>query len=104
MSVVVDVVSVAAVGAGVIFFLAGSVGMLRFPDPLSRLHAVTKADTLGLGLIVVGLLPRATDLFDAAKMVALWLAALLASSVMGQLAGRIAMRETGAPSARERLP
>ena len=35
--------------------LAGTVGLLRFPDPLSRLHALTKADNLGLGLIVLAI-------------------------------------------------
>ncbi len=33
-------------------------GLLRFPDTLTRLHALSKADNLGLGLIVLGLLPR----------------------------------------------
>ena len=42
------VVSVALV-AGAFFTLVGSVGLLRFPDFLSRLHAPTKATTLGLG-------------------------------------------------------
>jgi hypothetical protein len=37
------------------FFLAGTVGVLRFPDTHSRLHALTKADNLGLGLVAAGL-------------------------------------------------
>ena len=45
--------------------LAGTVGLLRFPDALTRLHALTKADNLGLGLIVLGLLPRADGLLGA---------------------------------------
>jgi multicomponent Na+:H+ antiporter subunit G len=49
MSFLLDVFTVAAVSAGAFFFLAGSVGLLRFPDALSRLHALTKADNLGLG-------------------------------------------------------
>ena len=48
-----------AIGAGVFFFFAGTVALLRFPDSLSRLHALTKADNLGLGFVVLGLLPRA---------------------------------------------
>ncbi|MBQ0778926.1 MAG: monovalent cation/H(+) antiporter subunit G, partial [Pseudomonas sp.] len=35
--------------AGMFFFISGTLGVLRFPDVYSRLHAVTKADTLGLG-------------------------------------------------------
>jgi multicomponent Na+:H+ antiporter subunit G len=36
------------------FFFVGVVGLLRFPDPLSRMHASTKTDTLGVGLMTIG--------------------------------------------------
>ena len=45
----------------------GTVGLLRFPDTLTRLHALTKADNLGLGLVVVGLLPQTGSLRDGLK-------------------------------------
>ena len=48
-------VSAGLVLAGAFFFLAGTVGLLRFPDVYNRLHALTKADNLGLGLVVAGL-------------------------------------------------
>jgi len=51
--------SLALIGAGMLFFLAGSIGVLRLPDLLSRLHALTKADNLGLGLVVLGLMLQA---------------------------------------------
>ena len=54
MSFALDIVTITAVSAGAFFFLAGTVGLLRFPDPLTRLHALTKADNLGLGLVVLG--------------------------------------------------
>jgi multicomponent Na+:H+ antiporter subunit G len=75
MSFLLDVFTVAAVSAGAFFFLAGSVGLLRFPDALSRLHALTKADNLGLGLVMLGLLPRAGS-FAALKLVFVWLLVL----------------------------
>ena len=56
MSLLLDLWTIVAVSAGVFFFLAGTVGLLRFPDTLTRLHALTKADNLGLGLVVLGLL------------------------------------------------
>ena len=59
MRLLLDIVTVLAVSAGAFFFLAGTVGLLRFPDSLTRLHALTKADNLGLGLVVLGLLPQA---------------------------------------------
>jgi multicomponent Na+:H+ antiporter subunit G len=87
--------TVIAVAAGIVFFLAGTVGLLRFPDSLSRLHALTKADNLGLGLIVLGLLPLAQDLQDALKLVVIWLLTLLCSAAASQLIARVARR--GAP-------
>ena len=56
MSCLLDLLRIAAVAAGAFFFLAGTVGLLRFPGCLTRLHALTKADNLGLALVVLGLL------------------------------------------------
>ena len=93
MNLVVDLFSIGATGAGVFFFLAGTVGLLRFPDPLSRLHALTKADNLGLGLIVLGLLPRAESLLAALKLVAIWALVQLAGATAAQLVGRAVRRK-----------
>src|SRR5271167_1908300 len=87
MSLVVDLFSIAAIGAGVFFFLAGTVALLRFPDSLSRLHALTKADNLGLGLVVLGLLPRASSPLAALKLIVLWALVQLSSATVAQLIG-----------------
>ncbi len=93
MSPVLDLFSIAAISAGVFFFLAGTVGLLRFPDALSRLHALTKADNLGLGLIVLGLLPRAESLLAALMLVAIWALVQLAGATAAQLIGRAVRRK-----------
>lgn len=90
MSVVLDMMTVAAVAAGAFFFLAGTVGLLRFPDTLTRLHALTKADNLGLGLVVLGLLPQAGSVRDGLKLVSIWLLVLLAGATVSQLIARTA--------------
>ena len=90
MSYALPQFTVIAVAAGVVFFLAGTVGLLRFPDALSRLHALTKADSLGLGLIVLGLLPLAPDWQDALKLVVIWLLIMLGSAAASQLIARVA--------------
>lgn len=87
-----DLFTVAAVSAGAFFFLAGSVGLLRFPDALTRLHALTKADNLGLGLVVLGLLPRVDGVLGGIKLTAIWLLALLASAAASQLIARATKR------------
>ena len=92
MSAVFDLFTIVAVTAGAVFFLAGVVGLLRFPDTLTRLHALTKADNVGLGLIVIGLLPQAGSLFAALKLLLVWLLVLLAGSTVGQMMARVARR------------
>ena len=81
-----------AIAAGAFFFLAGTVGLLRFPDALTRLHALTKADNLGLGLVVLGLLPRADGPLGALKLVVVWLLVLVAGATVSQLIARVAQR------------
>ena len=93
MSLLADLFSVVAIGAGVFFYLAGSVGLLRFPDALSRLHALTKADNLGLGLVVLGLLPRGESPLAALKLVAIWALVQLAGATTAQLIGRAVRRK-----------
>ena len=93
MNLLVDLFSIAAIGAGVFFFLAGTVGLLRFPDALSRLHALTKADNLGLGLVVLGLLPRSESLLAALKLIAIWALVQLAGATAAQLVGRAVRRK-----------
>jgi multicomponent Na+:H+ antiporter subunit G len=94
MSIAIDILSVVAICAGAAFFMAGSVGLLRFPDSLTRLHALTKADNLGLGLIVLGLLPQADSLLGGLKLVAVWLLVQLASATVAQLIAQ-ALRRRG---------
>ena len=93
MSLALDILSIVAIGAGVFFFLAGTVGLLRFPDALTRLHALTKADNLGLGLVVLGLLPRTGSLLLALKLIAIWALVQLAGATVAQLIGRAVRRK-----------
>jgi multicomponent Na+:H+ antiporter subunit G len=93
MNLVRDGLTIIAVSAGAFFFLAGTAGLLRFPDPLSRLHALTKADNLGLGLIAFGLLFQAAGLAPALRLVAIWALALLAGAIVSQLIALVAHRE-----------
>ena len=95
MKQALDILTIAAVSLGAIFFLAGTVGLLRFPDTLTRLHALTKADNVGLGLIMIGLLPRVAWPFDALKLIIVWVLVLVASAASSQLIARKVRREGG---------
>jgi len=97
MSLMLDALTIITVSAGAFFFLAGTVGLLRFPDALSRLHALTKADNLGLGLVVLGLLFQVGGPLAALKLIGVWLLALLAGATVTQLIARTA-RSGGPPA------
>ncbi len=83
--------------SGLLFFIAGSIGLLRFPDLYSRLHALTKADNVGLGLLIAGLAILAGDPLTAMKLVLVWVLVLASSAVSAYLiAQRARSRERGA--------
>ncbi len=64
---------------------------MRLPDTLARLHALTKADNVGLGLIALGVGIASSDPWFAAKCLLVWLLMLVVSSVSGVLiASRLA--------------
>ena len=97
MTVFWGIFTVSAVTTGLVFFLAGTVGLLRFPDALTRLHALTKADNLGLGLIMLGLLPQCPDIISALKLVAIWALVLFAGASTSQLIAQFVRREGASP-------
>ena len=90
-----DLASLALTGAGLVFFLAGTLGLLRFPDTFSRLHALTKADNLGLGLLALGLAFQAENWATVAKLGLIWGLALLAAGTVAQLVARAALVRGG---------
>ena len=87
-----DYLSAALLIAGAIFFLAGTLGLLRFPDVYTRLHALTKADNVGLGLMVVGLSVQAGSWAVAGKLLLIWLLVLLAGASVAHLVARGALQ------------
>lgn len=56
MDTMLDMLSWALLLGGAIFLLIGAIGVLRFPDFFTRLHAVSVCDTMGAGLILAGLM------------------------------------------------
>jgi len=88
VNLILELWTVVAVVVGAFFFFAGTVGLLRFPDSLTRLHALTKADNLGLGLVVLGLLPQVDSVSAGLKLVCIWLLVLLSGATSGQLIAR----------------
>ncbi len=87
------VLSWLALIAGVFFFVAGTVGLIRFPDAFCRLHAVTKADTLGLGLVALGLSLRSDSWQPVLVMLLVWILVMASGATACQLLGRFGLEE-----------
>lgn len=71
--------------SGGLMFIVGSIGLVRFPDTYTRIHALTKADNLGLGLIILGLIPSSFSVALTLKLLLIWLLVMLAGALSGHL-------------------
>ena len=80
-----DWAAIALITLGLFFYVSGTLGLLRLPDTYTRLHALTKADNLGLGLLMMGLLLQVDDVFWGIKLLLVWLLMLVASAVNAHL-------------------
>lgn len=89
----VQALATALLALGALFYLAGTVGLIRFPDAHSRLHALTKADNLGLGLMCAGLALVSGSLRVAGALLVIWLLGLLAATVSCHLIARAALAD-----------
>lgn len=77
---------------GALLCLAGAVGLVRFPDTLSRLHAVTKPQTLGLILALLGLALTLRTWAAITTLLIVGAAQFFTSPVSAHLVGRAAYR------------
>ena len=77
---VLDILSTVMIAISLFFFSAGTIGLLRLPDPLSRVHALTKADNVGLGFAVLAATFQAPSWPTAFKLLLIWLLVLAAST------------------------
>lgn len=56
MTVLIYVLAGIIISLGAFFLLVGSIGLIRLPDFYARTHATGKADTLGIMLVIFGLI------------------------------------------------
>jgi len=80
--------SFCAVGA--VFFILGTVGLLRMPDFYSRLHPSTKCDTLGGCSVLLGMMVHAGWSWDIPRLMVIAALLLLYSATCGHAVGRSA--------------
>ena len=89
----IDTLAILAIFSGLFFFLSGSIGLLRLPDIFSRLHALAKADNVGLALIALGVILLEPIIINDIKIIFIWLLVMAASAISSHLVARRALRE-----------
>ncbi|WP_432558933.1 monovalent cation/H(+) antiporter subunit G [Granulicoccus sp. GXG6511] len=89
---VLDLIALLCVLLGAFLCVAASIGLLRFPDLLSRMHAATKPQVLGVLLVVfaVALTMRSIPVITMAALVAVF--QLLTAPVASQMLSRAGVR------------
>jgi len=86
----IHILAVVFMLAGVFFLFAAIFGLLRFADPLQRIHATTKSGTVGAGLILVGVMLHMGDgqatFIGTATVIFLMLTIPIAGHLLGRAA------------------
>jgi multicomponent Na+:H+ antiporter subunit G len=90
---VVDVCSGVLLAVGSIFVLTGGLGLLRFPDFYTRIHAVGITDPVGTGLILLGLMLRADTWNVVARLLIILLFLALTSPTATHILAHAARRD-----------
>ena len=86
----IHILAVVFMLAGVVFLFAAIFGLLRFADPLQRIHATTKSGTVGAGLILVGVMLHMGDGQAPFSGTATVIFLMLTIPIAGHLLGRAA--------------
>lgn len=97
----INLVAAACLLSGSLLALTAALGIVRFPDLFSRMHAATKPQTLGILLILLGVALRSREPRDIGMLTVVAIFQLLTAPVSAHMIGRTAYR-TG-PVGRDRL-
>jgi multicomponent Na+:H+ antiporter subunit G len=93
---VLDWVAILCILAGAMLSLVAGVGLVRFPDLLSRMHTAAKPQILGLLLVLVGigirLFPVETNVFSVGTLLLVALFQVLTVPVAGHITARVGYR------------
>lgn len=89
---IADGIAVACLVTGALLALIAAIGILRFPDVLTRMHSATKPQVLGLLLVLVGLGFRLRDLSALGLLLMVALFQLVTSPIASHMVGRASFR------------
>lgn len=101
MSLMVDIASWVLILAGSFFTLVGAVGLLRMPDVFTRMHAVSIIDTLGIGLLIAGMILQAGFSLVTLKLLLLATAVFFTWPVVTHALAQVCLQEDIQPTLAE---
>ncbi|WP_163895621.1 monovalent cation/H(+) antiporter subunit G [Mycolicibacterium hippocampi] len=90
---VLDVLTAVLILSGSALALTAAIGVLRFPDTLSRMHAATKPQVLGLLLVLAGAAIRLRGHPDVGMLILTGMFTLITAPVIANRVGQLAYRE-----------
>lgn len=95
IDIILNIIIALLLLSGTFFMLSGSIGVIRFPDVYTRLHAATKASTLGIAGILIGtfLFLYVTHSIISGKLLLAIIFILLTNPVSGHMISRAAHRD-----------
>ena len=88
-----DLLSWLLLVAGGFFFLVGAVGLNRMPDVFTRMHAVSVADTIGVGLLIAGMILQAGPTLISVKLLLILLVVWFTGPVATHALARAALHD-----------
>lgn len=89
---ILDIVAAACLIVGALLCVAAGIGLLRFPDVLSRAHTATKPQVLGLVLILIALALRLRSIADLPTLALIVIFQMATAPVAAHMLGRAAYR------------
>lgn len=90
---ILDLAAAVCLVAGALLSLAAGIALIRFPDLLSRMHAATKPQVLGLLLVLLGCALRLRTTVDITTLVLVGAFQLATTPVAAHMVGRAAYRD-----------
>lgn len=97
MALALDILSWVALVAGGFFYLVGAIGLMRMPDVFTRMHATSVSETLGVGLLILGMLIQAGPTLVAVKLIVILLVLLITAPVATHALARAALHDGEKP-------
>jgi multicomponent Na+:H+ antiporter subunit G len=87
-----DLIAMALILVGCFFFLTSAIGLLRFPDMFTRMHATGKCDTLAVLLVMTGLIIHHGINLDSFKLLLIVVFIYIANPTATHVLSRAAYR------------